>query len=82
MSTAASTAPPGPSLTLVHPDGSTEVLLTAADGLDVPTATAFGRKGQDRFNLYITNGAFPMISTTLKPSLMRLRLGVPGDSPD
>jgi sugar lactone lactonase YvrE len=69
-------------LVKVHQDGSTEVLLTAADGLDGPTATAFGRKGRDRFNLYITNAAFPFLSTTLKPSLMRLHLGVPGASPD
>ena len=66
----------------VNPDGSTEILLTAADGLDGPTATAFGRKGQDRFNLYITNGAFPFFSTTHQPSLMRLHLGVQGASPD
>ncbi|MEA2602573.1 MAG: hypothetical protein QOF89_3565 [Acidobacteriota bacterium] len=73
-----------PFLTLVkvNPDGSTQVLLTAADGLDGPTATAFGRKGQDRFNLYITNGAFPFFSTTHQPSLMRLHLGVQGASPD
>jgi sugar lactone lactonase YvrE len=70
-----------PTLTKVNQDGSTEVLLTAADGLDGPTATAFGRQGQDRFNLYITNGAFPFDSTTHRPSLMRLRLGVPGESP-
>jgi sugar lactone lactonase YvrE len=69
-------------LVKVRQDGSTEVLLTAADGLDGPTATAFGRKGGDRFNLYITNAAFPFLSTTLKPSLMRLHLGVPGASPD
>ena len=73
-----------PFLTVVkiNQDGSSEVLLTAADGLDGPTATAFGRKGKDRFNLYITNAAFPFLSTTLKPSLMRLHLGVPGASPD
>ena len=73
-----------PFLTLVKvdPDGTTQVLLTSADGLDGPTATAFGRQGQDRFNLYITNGAFPFFSTTHRPSLMRLHLGVPGASPD
>jgi sugar lactone lactonase YvrE len=64
----------------INQDGSTEVLLTAADGLDGPTATAFGRQGQDRLNLYIINAAFPFLPTTHNPSLMRLHLGVPGDS--
>jgi hypothetical protein len=58
------------------------VLLTAADGLDGLTATAFDRKGDDRLNLYTANPAFPFLSTTLKPSLMRLHLGVPGELPD
>jgi sugar lactone lactonase YvrE len=69
-----------PFLTVVRmdPDGSTEILLTAADGLDGPTATAFGVKGEDRFNLYITNAAFPFFSVAHQPSLMRLHLDVPG----
>jgi len=65
-------------LVRLDPDGTTEVLLTAADGLDGPTAALFGRRGRDRFNLYITNGAFPFFSTTHQPSLMRLHLGTPG----
>lgn len=65
-------------LVRLDPDGTTEILLTAADGLDGPTAALFGRRGQDRFNLYITNAAFPFFSTTFQPSLMRLHLGVPG----
>ena len=65
-------------LVRLDPDGTTEILLTAADGLDGPTAALFGRRGHDRFNLYITNGAFPFFSTTHQPSLMRLHLGVPG----
>ena len=36
---------------------------------------------EDRFNLYITNGAFPFFSTTHQPSLMRLHPGVPGGPP-
>jgi sugar lactone lactonase YvrE len=69
-----------PFLTLIRvdPDGSSEILLTAADGLDGPTASAFGVHGQDRFNLYITNGAFPFFSVAHRPSLMRLRLDVQG----
>ena len=68
-------------LVRLDPDGTTEILLTAADGLDGPTAALFGRRGQDRFNLYITNAAFPFFSTTHQPSLMRLHLGVPGGPP-
>jgi len=74
----------GPSNTLlkISPDGSTsQILLTAADGLDGPTAAAFGRVGDDRFNLYITNSAFPFFSTTHAPKLMRLHLDVPGAPP-
>jgi hypothetical protein len=65
----------------IDPDGSTEVLLTAADGLDGPTAAAFGRTGRDRFNLYITNGSFPFLPSAQRPSVMRLHLGVPGAPP-
>lgn len=68
-------------LVRVDPDGTTEILLTAADGLDGPTAATFGRTGADRFNLYITNAAFPFFSTTHRPSLMRLHLGVQGAPP-
>lgn len=72
------TTDPFRTLIRVAPDGSSEILLTAADGLDGPTATAFGVLGDDRFNLYITNGAFPFFSETHQPSLMRLHLGAPG----
>ena len=72
------TTDPFNTLLRIFPDGSFETLLTAADGLDGPTATAFGRRGQDRFNLYIANAAFPFFSTTHRPSLMRLHLEVPG----
>jgi len=68
-------------LVRLDPDGTTEILLTAADGLDGPTAATFGRTGKDRFNLYITNAAFPFFSVTHRPSLMRLHLGVPGAPP-
>ena len=62
----------------LDPDGTTEILLTADDLLDGPTSVAFGRRGTNRKNLYITNAAFPMFTTTFRPSLMRVRLGVPG----
>jgi sugar lactone lactonase YvrE len=74
----------GPSNLLVRldPDGTTEILLTGEDGLGGPTAVTFGRKGADRFNLYITNAAFPFLPIPgARPSLMRLHLGVPGAPP-
>src|SRR5262249_32326025 len=43
----------------VAPDGTVTTLLTAADGLDGPTAVAFGRTGADNFDLYICNAAYP-----------------------
>ncbi|HEY9422638.1 MAG TPA: hypothetical protein VIW92_14575 [Thermoanaerobaculia bacterium] len=76
------TTDPANVLVKIAPDGSTEILLTAADGLDGPTAAAFGRTGADRFNLYITNAAFPFFSTTFRPSLLRLHVDVPGAPPN
>jgi hypothetical protein len=72
------TTDPFRTLIRVDPDGSSHILLTAADGLDGPTSAAFGVRGLDRFNLYITNAAFPFFSDTHQPSLMRLHLNVPG----
>ncbi|MEM8961002.1 MAG: SMP-30/gluconolactonase/LRE family protein [Acidobacteriota bacterium] len=62
----------------LDPDGTTEILLTADDLLDGPTSAAFGRRGQNRKSLYITNAAFPQFTTTFRPSLMRIRLDTPG----
>ena len=62
----------------LDPDGTTSILLNASDGLDGPTSVAFGRVGENRQNLYITNAAFPFISTTFRPSLTRLRVDTPG----
>lgn len=62
----------------IFPDGSSEILLTAADGLDGPTSVAFGRRGKNRHHLYITNAAFPIFTTTFRPSLMRLQLEIAG----
>jgi hypothetical protein len=64
----------------IAPDGTTSVLLSAADGLDGPSATLFGRHGTDRLELYITNAAFPFpgYSTAHRPSLMRALLPIPG----
>lgn len=73
------TTAPGNTLVRIDPDGGSEVLLTAADGLDIPTAAIFGKKGSARFDLYITNGAYSVLGpSNLSPSVMRLHLGVPG----
>ena len=64
----------------VKPDGKTKTLLTADDGLDGPSAAAFGL-GNDENMLYITNAAFPFFpgpDPERRPSLMRLRIGIPG----
>ncbi|HEV2803105.1 MAG TPA: hypothetical protein VGW12_21740 [Pyrinomonadaceae bacterium] len=63
----------------VTPDGQIEVLLTAADGLDGPTAAAFGVRNDSK-NLYITNAAFPFFPgpTPRRPSLLRFDVGIPG----
>ena len=59
-------------------DGTVETLLDASNLLDGPTSCAFGRRGQNRKNLYITNAAFPQFTTTFRPSLMRIRNRLPG----
>jgi sugar lactone lactonase YvrE len=67
------------SLVRIAPDGSSQVLLTAADGLQLPTAAAFGRSGADQQALYLTNGAYPFaVPPPQHPSLMRVEIGVPG----
>lgn len=71
------TTDPFNTLVRVAPDGSMEVLLTAADGLDGPTSAAFGR-GNDNNSLYVTNAAFPFFSTAHTPKLMRVDVGIPG----
>ena len=56
------------------------MLLTAADGLDGPTAAAAFGVGRDGKNLYVTNAAFPFFPglNPRRPSLMRLNVGIPG----
>jgi sugar lactone lactonase YvrE len=75
------TTDPFNTLARISPDGTVEILLGPADLLDGPTSVAFGRKGTNKKNLYITNAAFPVFTTTFRPSLMRLRIEVPG-APD
>ena len=63
----------------ISPDGQVETILTAADGLDGPTAVLFGRKDEG-FDLYIANAAFPFFAVPPPriPSLLRLQLQVHG----
>jgi sugar lactone lactonase YvrE len=65
----------------VTPDGKIETLLKLADGLDGPSAGAFG-VGRDSKNLYIANAAFSFaplpLPTPRRPSVMRLHVGIPG----
>ncbi len=72
------TTDPFNTLVRIAPDGTSEVLLTAADGLDGPTASVFGRGKNDRLDLYVTNGSFPFFSTTHQPSLMVVDVGIAG----
>lgn len=72
------TTDPFNTLIRVAPDGSHEVLLSADDGLDGPTACAFGRSFGGGRTLDITNAAFPFFSTTFRPSVMSVPMPLPG----
>ena len=72
------TTDPFNTLVRVSPGALPVVLLTDADGLDGPTAAVFGRREGDNQNLYVTNAAFPFFSTTFRPSILRVAIGVPG----
>ena len=65
----------------IAPDGATETILSAADGLDGPTAILFGRN-HEGFDIYITNAAFPFfqVPPPRMPSVLRLKLEVHGFS--
>jgi len=63
-------------LVRVDPQGSIEVLATAADGLDNPASLAFGTSLADRKNLFITN--FAIFSAAPTPGLLKASVGVPG----
>jgi hypothetical protein len=45
-------------LVRVKPDGAVSTLATAADGLDNPSAVAFGTLPHQRHLLYVTNAAY------------------------
>jgi len=73
------TTDPSNTVLRVSPKGTVDVLLTASDGLDGPTAASFG-VGSDNTNLYVTNAAFPFFPgpDPRRPSLLRLSVEVPG----
>jgi hypothetical protein len=72
------TTDPFNTLVRVAPDGTSTVLLTAADGLDGPTSAAFGVRRGDNDQLYVANAAFPFFSATHRPALLRVDIGIPG----
>lgn len=62
----------------IDPDGTQEVVFTAEDGLDGPTAATFGRQG-DLHTLYIVNAAFPFFpGTGHGPSVLQAQMPFPG----
>jgi sugar lactone lactonase YvrE len=72
------TTDPSETVTRISQDGVETVLLTAADGLDGPTATYFGW-GPERRTLFITNGDVPFFpGTGFGPSLLKVDVGVRG----
>jgi sugar lactone lactonase YvrE len=64
----------------VSPDGKTEVLATAQDGLDGPSAVAFGTQYDTHTTLYITNLAILeyLQGKPAHPSLQKLDVGIVG----
>ena len=72
------TTDPSNKVVRIAADGTMDVLLTVDDGLDGPTATAFG-VGSDKTRLYVTNAAFPFfdVPPPRRPSLLRIDVGVP-----
>lgn len=64
----------------IAPDGGVTTVLTAADGLEQPTAVAFDTRGGTT-HLYVTNAAFFSPPGTIPhASLLRVAVVVPGES--
>ncbi len=72
-------SPMGNVLRVNAKDGSVETLLTSQDLLDYPTSISFGRRGGEVTEAYVTSAAFPGYSTWGRPSLMKFKVGIPGD---
>jgi sugar lactone lactonase YvrE len=68
--------PAGGRLVRITPDGRLEELAGEADGLTGPASLAFGTTEHARTALFITN--FDLFSTTPKPALARVDVGIPG----
>ncbi|GAB3220806.1 SMP-30/gluconolactonase/LRE family protein [Spirosoma arcticum] len=63
----------------ISPTGQSRVLLTQADGLDQPTAVAFGTAAGDATKLYITNASFyTPPGQTSRASLLRTDISIKG----
>lgn len=67
------------SVSRINPSGESQVILTRADGLDQPTAVAFGNRPGNRTYLYVTNGSFytPPGSVS-NASVLRKEVGISG----
>jgi sugar lactone lactonase YvrE len=68
--------PAGGRLVRISPDGHMEQLAGEADGLTGPASLAFGTRDETRKALFITN--FDLFSSTPRPALVRVDVGVPG----
>jgi sugar lactone lactonase YvrE len=66
----------GMSVLRIHPDGTQEVLASAADGLQRTSAVLFGRHGKEREDLYILSGIFN--DPNSHPAVFALHVGLPG----
>lgn len=63
-------------LVAVRVDGSIDVLATAADGLNQPSAVAFGTGSRDHKTLFVVN--FAVFSPSPTPGVLAVTVGVPG----
>jgi sugar lactone lactonase YvrE len=68
--------PAGGRLVRISPDGQVEQLAGEAEGLTGPASLAFGTAEHARKAVFITN--FDLFSTTPKPALVRVEVGIPG----
>lgn len=66
----------GMSVLRIHPDGTQEILASAADGLQRTSAMLFARHGEKRLDLYILSGIFN--DPNSHPAVFVLHVGLPG----
>jgi sugar lactone lactonase YvrE len=60
----------------ISPDGRQETIASAADGLQNTAAVLFGRRGNERLDLYILSGIFGGAGS--RPGVFVLHVGLPG----